>query len=170
MNIQPTLESEYVILQPLATSDFERLFLAASDPLIWEQHPNKNRYQREIFQTFFDGAMASGGAFLVLDAANGEVIGSTRFYDFNNANDCITIGYTFYVRRCWGKPYNRSAKSLMIDYAFQSVSSILFFIGANNVRSQIAIGRVGAEKIREEEVAYYGEPASTNFVYAIQKT
>ncbi len=169
MDIQPILQNEYVILQPLAADDFERLYAAASDPLIWEQHPNKNRYQRDFFQTFFEGAIASGGAFLVLDAANGEVIGSTRFYDFDTTNDCITIGYTFYVRRCWGQPYNRSAKALMTAYAFQHVSTVLFFIGADNVRSQIAIGKVGAEKIRAEQVAYYGEPVTTNFVYAMRK-
>ena len=53
MNLQPTLENENVKLVPLQETDFERLYDVASDPLIWEQHPNKDRYKREIFQTFF---------------------------------------------------------------------------------------------------------------------
>ena len=168
-SIQPLLHDEFVILQPLETHDFEQLYAVASDPLIWEQHPNKNRYQREVFQTFFDGAIASKGAFLVLDATSKEVIGSTRFYDIDPINDCITIGYTFYARRCWGKGYNRAAKKLLTDYAFQHVSKVLFFIGTNNIRSQIAIAKIGAEKIGEQEIAYYGEAATTNFIFALER-
>ncbi|RZK52248.1 MAG: N-acetyltransferase, partial [Pedobacter sp.] len=44
-DVQPTLENESVKLVPLDKDDFELLFNVASDPLIWEQHPNKNRYQ-----------------------------------------------------------------------------------------------------------------------------
>ena len=169
-NLQPTLQNDFVILQPLAPADFERLYAVAADPLVWEQHPNKNRYQREVFQTFFEGAIQSQGAFLVLDAMTKDVIGSTRFYDFDEITSCISIGYTFYGRNYWGKPYNHSAKALMLDYAFQHVSSVLFFIGANNIRSQIAIGRVGAVKIREENIAYYGETPNINFVFEVTRS
>ena len=53
MNLQPLLENEIVQLIPLRASDFEALYQVAADPLIWEQHPNKNRYQRTVFQNFF---------------------------------------------------------------------------------------------------------------------
>ncbi|MEO6486653.1 MAG: hypothetical protein ABIO78_01795, partial [Thermoanaerobaculia bacterium] len=39
----------------------------ASDPLIWEQHPESDRYTEEKFRRYFDGAMQSGGAFAVID-------------------------------------------------------------------------------------------------------
>jgi RimJ/RimL family protein N-acetyltransferase len=166
---QPTLQNEYVILQPLQLTDFEQLYAVAADPLVWEQHPNKNRYQRPVFQTFFDGAIASNGAFLVLDAATKEAIGCTRFYDIDAEKSEATIGYTFYARHCWGKPYNRSAKKLMLDHAFQYVKTVLFFIGANNIRSQRAIAKIGAVKIGEQDLAYYGEATSQNFIFAIEK-
>ena len=41
INIQPILENEKVMLCPLQDMDFEDLYTAASDPKIWEQHPNK---------------------------------------------------------------------------------------------------------------------------------
>ena len=41
--LQPTLENIEVKLLPLQESDFERLYEVASDPLVWAQHPNKNR-------------------------------------------------------------------------------------------------------------------------------
>ena len=46
LNLQPThLANEWVTLIPLKETDFEKLYAIASDALIWEQHPNKNRYK-----------------------------------------------------------------------------------------------------------------------------
>jgi RimJ/RimL family protein N-acetyltransferase len=168
-NLQPTLENEFVKIQPLKESDFEILYAIASDPLIWEQHPNKDRYKRLIFETFFKGAIESGGAFLVYDNKTGEAIGSSRYYDFNSENKSILIGYTFFARSHWGGKYNPALKKLMVQYAFQFVDSIIFHIGANNKRSQSAIERLGASKIDQLEVEYYGEESKLNFVYEIKK-
>jgi RimJ/RimL family protein N-acetyltransferase len=168
-NLQPTLENEFVKIQPLRESDFETLYTVASDSLIWEQHPNKDRYKREVFEIFFKGAIESGGAFLVIDKQTGEAIGSSRFYDYNSENKFVLIGYTFLARSHWGSKYNPALKKLMIQYAFQFVDSVIFHIGANNVRSQKAIERLGASKIDEIEVKYYGEESKLNFVYEIKK-
>jgi len=168
-NIQPTLTSELIKIIPLTDDDFERLYEVASDPLIWEQHPNKNRYQREVFETFFKGAMESKGAFLVTDVATGKVIGSSRYYDYDGAHNSIAVGYTFIGRDYWGNGYNKALKQLMFDYAFQFVDKIILHIGATNYRSQKAAEKLGAKKVDEIEVAYYGEPAKTNFVYQVDK-
>ena len=168
-NIQPTLASELIKIIPLTDDDFERLYEVASDPLIWEQHPNKNRYQREVFETFFKGGMESKGAFLVTDVATGEVIGSSRYYDYDGAHNSIAVGYTFIGRDYWGNGYNKALKQLMFDYAFQFVDKIILHIGATNYRSQKAAEKLGAKKVDEMEVAYYGEPAKTNFVYQVDK-
>lgn len=170
MNLQPHLENETIKLIPLQESDFEALYQIASDPLVWEQHPNKNRYQKEVFQTFFEGAMASKGAFLIVDKQTDSVIGSTRFYDLDKTNKSVLIGYTFYGRNYWGSNYNPAVKKLMLDYAFQFVDRIYFTIGAENIRSQKAIERLGAVKVREIEVAYHGEAQVPNFEYIISKT
>lgn len=166
-NIQPILENELVILYPLQETDFDALYAAASDPKVWEQHPNKDRWKKEVFQNFFNGAIQSKGAFRIVDKQTGETIGSTRFYDYDEENDHILIGYTFYAVSCWGKGINPSVKSLMLDYIFQYVSKVRFHIGATNLRSQVAIGRLGAEKIAEEDVAYFGEAPKLNFIYEI---
>ena len=168
-NLQPTLENEFVKIQPLRESDFETLYAVASDSLIWEQHPNKDRYKREVFETFFKGAIESGGAFLVFDKQTGEAIGSSRFYDYNLENKSILIGYTFFARSHWGSKYNPALKNLMIQYAFQFIDSVIFHIGANNVRSQKAIERLDASRSHESEVKYYGEESKLNFVYEIKK-
>ncbi|MNL51503.1 hypothetical protein D3C87_1746060 [compost metagenome] len=64
---------------------------------------------------------------------------------------------------------NQSVKKTMLDYLFQYVSKVKFHIGAENIRSQIAISRIGAEKIAEEVVAYFGEKPKLNFIYEIEK-
>ena len=79
-DLQPQhLRNKVVQLVPLHTSDFDQLFNVASDPLIWQQHPNPNRYQLQVFKTYFDSAMASKGAFKIINVFNNNVIGCTRF-------------------------------------------------------------------------------------------
>lgn len=168
-NIQPILESDQVILYPLKADDFEELYQAASDPLVWEQHPNKDRWKKEVFQSFFEGALQSKGAFKIVDKETGEVIGSTRYYNYDDKDSSILIGYTFYARKYWGKGVNQAVKQMMLDYIFAFVSKVYFHIGADNVRSQIAISRTGAVKVGEQEVAYYGEAPKLNYVYMLER-
>lgn len=167
INIQPVLETESILLSPLNENDFDVLYEAASDPKIWEQHPNKERWQKEIFKTFFVGAIQSKGAFKIIDKNNGSVIGSTRFYDYSESKNSIQIGYTFYKTQYWGNGTNNLVKRLMLDYIFHFVSKVYFHIGENNIRSQKAIGKLGALKIGEQEVTYFGEKPVQNFVYEI---
>jgi N-acetyltransferase len=170
MNLQPTLENDIILIRPLQEDDAEKLYAVASDPAIWEQHPNKNRYKKEVFLKYFEGAILSKGAFLILEKETDEIIGCSRFYDYDPVNKSVVIGYTFIATKYWGKRYNAQIKEMMIDYAFDHVEKILFHIGANNLRSQIAIGRIGAIKTGEIVVAYYGEPELLNFIYAIEKS
>jgi RimJ/RimL family protein N-acetyltransferase len=169
VNLQPILENDVLRLQPLQPGDLEVLYAVASDPLIWEQHPNKNRWQRAEFEKYFEGAIQSKGALLVLDKQSGAIAGCSRYYDYNEAEKSILIGYTFIARQFWGGRFNPVMKKLMIDHAFGFVDTVLFHIGAYNIRSQTAIGRLGAVKAREIPVAYYGEAATLNFEYALSK-
>ncbi|MGE6354228.1 GNAT family N-acetyltransferase [Flavobacterium sp. NPDC079362] len=149
-NLQPEiLEDEITKLILLQESDFDALYKVASDPLIWEQHPIKDRYKIEVFRPFFDAAINSKSAFLILDKKTNEIIGNTRYYDYNPEKSSIAIGFTFIGRKFWGGLYNKSNKKLLIDYAFQHVDSILFHIGADNIRSQKAVSKLGSVKIGE---------------------
>lgn len=169
MNVQATLENENVKLVPLNPNDFEELFSVASDPKIWEQHPNKDRYQREVFEKFFQGAIESKGAFKILDKNTGEIAGSTRFYDYNPKENSIFIGYTFYATKFWGSKLNPQVKKLMLDYIFQFVDKVNFHVGKDNIRSQKAMEKLGAKKVDEVNVAYFGEPEKLNVVFEIDK-
>jgi RimJ/RimL family protein N-acetyltransferase len=169
-SIQPVLENDQVLLLPLKEDDFEEIYQCASDEKIWAQHPNKDRWKKEVFQSFFEGAIKSKGAFKIIDKASGDIAGSTRFYDYNDEEKSILIGYTFYATRFWGKGMNPSVKALMLEYIFRYTDKVHLHVGAANLRSQIAVTRLGANKIAEEEIAYYGEPVKLNFVYEISKS
>jgi RimJ/RimL family protein N-acetyltransferase len=165
--LQPRLHNELIRIEPLEEGDFEVLYAVASDPLIWEQHPNKERYQRQVFQNFFKGAIESKGAFRVFDNGNGELIGSSRYYDFNEAQRQVAIGYTFIARSRWGGNYNRALKTLMLDHAFRFVDRVIFHVGVDNWRSRKAMEKIGGIYIGEEPVAYVGEPSRPNAVFKI---
>jgi RimJ/RimL family protein N-acetyltransferase len=168
-NLQPTLENEQVVMLPLNADDFEYLYVVASDPKIWEQHPNKDRWKIDVFLTYFEGAMASKGAFKIMDKLNNKILGCSRFYDYDANENSIFIGYTFFATKYWGTGINKAVKKLMLDYIFQYVSKVYFHVGSENKRSQIAMERLGATKINEVEIAYFGEPTKLNFEYVINK-
>ena len=142
-DLQPHLTGNLVELRPLTSADFDALLAVASDPAIWAQHPAHNRWQRQVFAEVFQGALASGGAFAVLDRRTGAVIGSTRFHGYDAENSRIEIGWTFLARTHWGGQYNREMKSLLLDHAFRFVDTVYFYVGAENIRSQKAMEKIG---------------------------
>jgi RimJ/RimL family protein N-acetyltransferase len=148
-DLQPTLNGPIVRLQPLLPTDYDALYAVASDPLIWEQHPDKTRSQSDGFRSFFEGALASGGAFLVIDVATGAVIGSSRYHGYDPVADEVEIGWTFLARSHWGGRYNRAMKDLMLQHAFRFVGRVVFIIDPANHRSQRAIQKIGATRIAD---------------------
>lgn len=154
--------------------DFEALYAVASDPLIWEQHPSRTRYQRDVFENYFKGAMESGGALLICDRQGGQILGSSRYYDWKDNERQVAIGYTFVARSHWGRNQagincNRQLKTLMLDHAFQFADAVLFHVGASNMRSRMAMQKLGATLIGEEAIAYYGEAANQNVIFKIDR-
>jgi N-acetyltransferase len=142
--LQPRLEGELVRLRPLREEDWTALFAVASDPLLWEQHPEPDRCTEPGFRRFFVQAMASGGALAAIERETGEVIGSSRYDGFDPERSEVEIGWSFVARRCWGKGYNPEMKRLMIAHAFGFVRRVVFIVGPRNVRSQMALGKIGA--------------------------
>jgi RimJ/RimL family protein N-acetyltransferase len=169
MEMQPHLQHNDILLRPLLNDDYEALCLAASDIEIWRQHPNPLRYQRAHFDIYFEGALISKGALVIIDQATNLIIGATRFYDYEPLASAVTIGYTFLKTNYWGGKMNPMCKSLLLHHAFQFVEKVYFHVGEKNVRSQKAMERIGAIKVKEIDIAYYGEATQTNFVYVIEK-
>lgn len=146
-DLQPVLKGALVELRPLQDDDFTDLYAVASDPLIWEQHPERERYQEATFRKFFAEAMQSKGALLALDATTGRVIGSSRYFGYDPARSEIEIGWTFLARSHWGGRYNGEMKTLMLRHAFRFVENVVFLVGPQNLRSQRAVERIGGKRI-----------------------
>lgn len=143
-NLQPTLIGKRITLRPLHLEDQEELYLAASDPLIWEQHPDSSRHQCEVFNgRFFPDALASGGTLVAREDNAGEIIGCSRFYDWNAEKREVAIGYTFLIRKHWGGSTNGEMKDLTLSHAFRAAHTVWFHISSDNIRSIRAIERIG---------------------------
>ncbi|HTV65159.1 MAG TPA: GNAT family N-acetyltransferase [Bryocella sp.] len=145
--LQPILEGKLLLLRPLRADDFEDLYAVASDPLIWEQHPAKERAEREGFRKFFQKALDTGGALVAIDRKDGRVIGTSRYHDLDERNSEIEIGYTFLARSHWGNGYNREMKQLMLRHAFRFVERVVFTVDPKNLRSQKAVEKVGGVRM-----------------------
>ena len=167
--LQPNLKGELIELRPLAREDWDDLFAVASDPLIWEQHPESDRYKEEIFKVFFREALECRGAFVIVDTTSQQIIGSTRFYGYDPEKSEIEIGWTFLARKYWGGRYNRELKQLMLDHAFKFVESVVLLVGENNIRSQKATEKVGGIRDGLVKKVNGNRPPSLSIRYVIKK-
>lgn len=168
-DLQPTLTGGLLELRPLRRDDFDAVFAAASDPLIWEQHPESDRWKQDVFQRYFDGAMESGGAFAIIDRTTGRIIGSSRYCALNPRDSEVEIGWTFLERAYWGGRYNGELKRLMLQHAFNFVRRVVFVVGKGNQRSQRALQKIGAQFLREEEGKFPDGRSRTNVVFALDR-
>ena len=156
------LQTEHFSLEPLTPKDFDALYAVASDPLLWEQHPEADRWKRSKFQRFFQVGLANNlGCFVIREKLNGRPAGSSRFYGYDEANRCIRIGYTFIARELWGTSANREIKEAMLLRAFDVVDRVFFDIGPQNFRSIAAVKRLGA--------AFSHDESDTKAVYVLSK-
>jgi RimJ/RimL family protein N-acetyltransferase len=146
---QPTLEGVLVQLRPIEESDFEALRAIASDPLLWEQHPVKNRTERAVFRTWFNDALA-GRALVVVDCSSGKTIGTSRYKVLDERRRNVEIGWTFLARTHWGGAHNGELKKLMIDHALRWADVITFKAHEHNLRSIRAIEKLGAKRVGVE--------------------
>ena len=165
LDLQPTLENELVLLRPLHEDDREPLYQVAKDPLIWEQHPCHDRYQKEAYQTFFNDTLASQGTLVVIDRAKNSMIGSSRFNKIGEVDNAIEIGWSFLAREYWGGRYNKAVKRLMIDHALATVDYVIFYIDKNNVRSQKAVEKIGARRLTDTTLNYLIRQNDVDFTY-----
>ena len=142
-DFQPTLRGRLLELRPLRARDFGQVRAVASDPLIWEQHPVRDRWKADVFQVFFQESLDSRGALIAIDSQDGQVIGSSRFHGYDAQKSEVEIGWTFLARSHWGGIYNREMKELMLRHAFTFVDRVVFLVGPQNLRSQRAVEKIG---------------------------
>jgi len=153
VDFQPTLAGDTVRLRPIAVEDFEPLYQAAADPRIWEQHPDTERYKRDGFEArYFTGAIDCGTALVVENTETAEIIGCSRYYDWNPDTKEVAIGFTFLTCERWGDGTNSEVKSLMLTHISRWADVVWFHIGSENIRSRRAVEKLGATLIQQRHV------------------
>ena len=146
------LETESFSLIQTKDSHFDELYLVASNPIIWEQHPENDRWKKDIFSNFFQTAIQNElGCFTILDKNLDKLIGSTRFYSHDEIDASVRVGYTFLSPEYWGTSANLQIKKVMLDYIFQYVEKVYFDIGEENFRSRKATKKLGAVQYKKED-------------------
>jgi N-acetyltransferase len=152
-------------VRPLRADDFDALYEAARDPLIWEQHPDA-RYREDVFRDFFAEHLATGGALAVLDARSGEIIGTSRYHGHDPDRSEVEIGWTFLARAYWGGEFNGELKRLMLEHAFRFVETVVFVVAPQNLRSQRAVEKLGAVRAGTRHDDLHG----TRIVFALPRS
>ena len=146
------LETESFSLIQMEDSHFEELYLVASDPIIWEQHPENDRWKKEKFSIFFQTAIKNElGCFVILDKKLDKLVGSTRFYFHDEIDASVRVGYTFLSPEYWGTSANLQIKKIMLDHIFQHVENVYFDIGKENYRSRKATEKLGALQYKKKD-------------------
>jgi RimJ/RimL family protein N-acetyltransferase len=166
---QPTLDGELVLLRPTTRDDYDEMFAAASDPLIWAGHPAKDRCTEPGFRKYFDGAVESGGALTIIAKATGAIVGCSRYHDYEPERSRVEIGYTFLVRSCWGGAVNGEVKRLMLAHAFRFVDTVQFAIAEDNIRSRRACEKIGAALSDARETRMTGGGPVPYCIYEIRR-
>jgi RimJ/RimL family protein N-acetyltransferase len=167
MELRPTLEGPTVRLQPTREDDFGGLYAAAADPLVWAQHPVRERWREEVFRRYFEAWLLNDGALAIRERASGRIVGASRYSLEARLPGEVEIGWTFLARDHWGGATNREVKRLMIGHALEAVERVVFRIAETNLRSRRAVEKIGAVLTDRVEAIEIGGRPLPHLVYAL---
>jgi RimJ/RimL family protein N-acetyltransferase len=144
------LEDANVALEPLTPDHAPALEAASADGELWNlwftSAPAPGEAAAYIAKAL-DGQKAGLMLpFAVREKSSGDIVGTTRFYDFINDPRRVAIGYTWYAKR-WQKSHlNTACKRLLLKHAFEALDCVAveFHTDGRNQDSQRAIERLGA--------------------------
>lgn len=144
-----TLACNGVRLAPLSLAHADGLRAAAADGKLWELRITSVPEPHDV-EAYIQRAldMPDRVAFAVLDAASGEVIGSTSYHDILPLVDRVEIGWTWYAKSRQRSHVNTSCKLLLLSHAFDTLGCAVVGWRTDNFNfaSQKAIERLGAKK------------------------
>jgi len=147
-----TLTAGPICLVPLTLDHVAGLQAAAADGELWNLRFTSVPAPDETM-AYVETALAAQAAghrlpFAVLNAASGEVLGSTSYHDIVPAVERLEIGWTWYARRVQRSAVNTTAKLLLLTHAFETLGAKLVGWRTDNFNhaSQRAIERLGAKR------------------------
>jgi len=150
-DLRVRLTGTLVTVEPLGPDDVDGLDAIATDPEMfrWIGVDISQRSALEAWlETALDNAQSSIEVpFTVRSAANGEILGTTRFLGLQLDHLVAEIGWTWYSRAVWGTGVNVETKLLLLGHAFETVGlrRVEFKTDSRNERSRGALTALGAQ-------------------------
>ncbi len=133
----------------------------------------------EGMTTYVNEALAAAAAgaalpFVTVDISSGEIIGSTRFANIDNANRRVEIGWTWITPAFQRSYVNSEAKYLMLSHAFETWDCVRVELKTDflNEKSRTAMLRIGATEegtLRKHIVTYTGRLRDSTY-YSVLDT
>lgn len=146
----PSLRGDLVALDPLRADDAAALFVAADDDAVFRWLSRTRPRTHDEMADWVADALASPvqHPWVQRDAASGDVVGTTSFYDVDERLRTVAIGHTWLSRRAWRTGINTEAKLLLLTHAFDTLGCVrvVWHTDHLNARSQAAIERLGATR------------------------
>ncbi|WP_310396512.1 GNAT family protein [Hymenobacter sp.] len=144
------LENNRVRLRPLEITDFEALKTVAFDAGLWQYTLTRAddavslaAYLRHALEARAEGQRYP---FVIVDRQTGQLAGSTSYYNASEAEQRISIGYTWMGEAFQRTGLNRACKHLLLSHAFGQLGCerVELETDARNYKSRTAMARMGA--------------------------
>jgi N-acetyltransferase len=146
------LTGRFVRLLPCEPGHFEPLWREAQDPEVWTWMLNHPPTTIEAFKLWFEAMQAAHDAgqcvsFSVQRVDDGQIVGSTRLFDFRPNDRGLEIGYTWYGPSARGTSVNPEAKLLLLEHCFETLgcNRVQLKTDERNERSRRAMLKMGAQ-------------------------
>ena len=145
-----TLENERVKLIPLdGNNSTHLLHFSINEPNIWRYSlvpvAGEENFKKYVASARLSRDQKTAYPFVVFDKKSGEYAGSTRFYDIQQNNQTLQLGYTWYGANFQGTGLNKNCKFLLLQFAFETMGMerVEFRADKNNQRSIAAMKSIG---------------------------
>ena len=169
---QTKLIGHSVYLERIEQSHVAPLRQIGKDERIWEFTKTIliNNLYEDQFNQYISAALPPNPTvqgFIIRQVNDHSLLGTTRFYDIDEKNKRLNIGYTWYIPSVWGKAHNKECKLLLLQYVFEELkfNRVGFEVAHQNIRSQKALEKIGATKegvLRKH--AYRGDGSSRDTI------
>ena len=151
--IEPvTLAGSKVILEPLVLEHAVGMVEAVKDGELWKlwftSIPSPEKVG-EYIQTALNWRENLGAMpFIIREKESNKIVGCTRYFNVDEVNQRLEIGYTWYSESVQRTSINTECKYLLLSHAFEKLDAIAveFRTHWHNHKSRAAIARLGAKQ------------------------
>jgi [ribosomal protein S5]-alanine N-acetyltransferase len=143
----PFIETERLLLRPIAMKDAPDIFAYASDPVVTKyvrfvthkSIKDTHAFIRRVQTNYKKGITPLWG---MQSKATGHLIGALGFLQWPNPDQRAELGYVA-NRNVWGKGYVTEAAKALCDFAFKKMN-------VNRIEAGTIVGHVASQRVLEK--------------------